>query len=96
MTCTAAPSGLQPLVLQALIRDGFDGLYNTGLDCACVLDDLMPCDAPRLECCSGYRQPLTDEDRAEDYEFRLGAIKRPTPAELEAAGQQRMPIEGPS
>jgi len=92
-TCTRLLDGLQPLALQALERGGFDGLFNDDLDCACVLEDLMPCDSPCMECCPGYRQPLTDEDRADDCEFRLGAVRHPTPQELEDAGQQRLEVD---
>ena len=90
MTCTPVPDGLQPLVLQTLDRDGYHGLYNLKLDCDCYLNDLMPCGDPCMECCPGYLQPLTDEDRIDDIRFRIGSTKHPTPEELEAAGQQTL------
>lgn len=91
MTCTTVPDGLQPLVLQALDRGSFDGLYNEDIDCACKLDDLMPCDAPCMECRPGYLQPLTREERVdEDLDFRIGPTKHPTTRELEALGQLRL------
>ena len=90
MTCTPVPDGLQPLVLQTLDRDGYQGLYNTRLDCDCHVNDLMPCDAPCMECCPGYLQPLTAEDRADELDFRIGPTKHPSPAELEGQGQQRL------
>jgi hypothetical protein len=102
MTCTPVPDGLQPLVLQALEKSCFDGLYlqpssgypgGEGADagCACLLDDLMPCDAPCMECRPGYLQPLTHEERiAGDVDFRIGPTKHLTPEELEAAGQQTL------
>ena len=101
MSCTPVPDGLQPLVLQALEKGGFDGLYlepssgyaGEGGDdgCACKLDDLMPCDAPCMECRPGYLQPLTHEQRVEeDLDFSIGPTKHPSAEELEAQGQQRL------
>ena len=102
MSCTPVPDGLQPLVLQALEKGGFDGLYlepSSGYageggdtwDCACTLADLMPCDAPCMECRPGYLQPLTHAERVEqDLDFRIGPTKHPTADELEALGQQRL------
>ncbi|WP_252178367.1 hypothetical protein [Endozoicomonas sp. 4G] len=98
---TPVPDGLQPLVLQALEHGGFDGLYlesssgyaGEGGDagCACTLADLMPCDAPCMECRPGYLQPLTHAERVEqDLDFRIGPTKHPTADALEALGQQRL------
>lgn len=91
MTQTPLPDGLQPMVLQVLETNGYDGLFNEapGYDCACKLDDLMPCDAPQMECRPGYLQRLTPAQEAE-YEFLIDATKPPTADELEAAGQQRL------
>ena len=63
------------IVRKYLTDNGFDGLFcDCGIDCACKVDDLMPCDHPSTDCTAGYLQPLTDEDD-EDYGFRIGLVK---------------------
>lgn len=44
--------------LREIVRDwlkccGFDGLFNYG-NCACSVDDLMPCCEPSPDCMAGY------------------------------------------
>lgn len=56
---------LKDFIAQSLRKDGYDGLYNAGIECACLLDDLMPCGEPGIdECCAGYRCECTDESCA--------------------------------
>ena len=38
-----------------LQENGFEGL--TGDDCGCEIGDLMPCDAPNINCEPGYKVP---------------------------------------
>jgi len=45
-----------------LLEDGYDGLLNTGTDCGCRLDDLMPCGEPGENCEPGYAGPGLNED----------------------------------
>ena len=42
------------IVKSYLKQNGFDGLYSPA-ECACELDDLMPCDEPRPNCKPGYK-----------------------------------------
>jgi len=50
---------------------GFDGLFdgNTGEDtCACLVDDLFPCDSPGENCKAGYKVPC---DCGEKHGFHI-------------------------
>ena len=38
------------IVKEYLIQNGYDGLYNTAGECACLIEDLTPCS----EVCSDY------------------------------------------
>lgn len=41
-----------------LKNNGYDGLYSGLGDCACDLDDLVPCDDPDVnDCTAGYKIP---------------------------------------
>ena len=44
---------IKAIVEQYLISNGYDGLYSL-YDCACKLDDLMPCLEIRSDCTAGY------------------------------------------
>jgi hypothetical protein len=46
------------LTREWLREHGYDGLFNYDA-CACLLDDLMPCDDPRPTCRAGYKTPCT-------------------------------------
>lgn len=46
---------VKDIVREYLADHGYDGLYNAELDCACLTDDLGPCDDWRADCCPGYK-----------------------------------------
>jgi hypothetical protein len=46
-------------------RAKFDGLVCVG-QCACLIDDLAPCDEIQLDCTAGYKEPC-DNDCHEDH-----------------------------
>lgn len=52
----------------------FDGLFSTEIDCACDLEDLMPCDEPCPSCEAGYKtknppgKVEVDSDCSPEYE----------------------------
>ncbi len=48
------------MVRAQLIAGGYDGLYCPG-ECACLVDDLAPCDEINSACEAGYREDC-DED----------------------------------
>jgi len=52
---------VKKIISQWLISEGFDGLYNTGLECACGLENLIPCESDPSECLPGYRNPCDIE-----------------------------------
>jgi len=45
---------LKDLTLSSLTKRGFDGLFSADGECACKLDYLMPCHAPKVDCAAGY------------------------------------------
>jgi len=53
---------IQELVAASLRAQGYDGLFNPGDECACILNDLMPCDEPSINCVAGFRGPPRDDD----------------------------------
>jgi len=55
---------LKDLTVTALTKKGFDGLFSADGECACKLDDLMPCHAPKVDCTAGY----ISEGRVDDVQ----------------------------
>ena len=45
---------IRDIVKEHLQEKGYEGLYNWDAECACKLDDLMPCDQGYQECEAGY------------------------------------------
>ena len=62
---------IRALVAQCLSDKGYDGLWND-CDCACRLDDLMPCSAFCGDCRPGYLQPHGGDP---ETEFRIGLLR---------------------
>lgn len=48
---------VRKILEQHLDRHGFDGLWNSNIECGCLLDDLCPCDNIDLDCEPGYKIP---------------------------------------
>ena len=48
---------VRALVQAGLKAGGFDGLWNCDGECACLVDDLCPCDEPCIDCQAGYKAP---------------------------------------
>jgi len=45
-------------ILESYLKEhGFDGLYAPGGECACLIGDLVPCDANCFDCEAGYKAP---------------------------------------
>ena len=53
------------IVLGYLKENGYDGLFNDSHECACVLDDLVPCCESIGDCQPGYKVPCDCGDH--DY-----------------------------
>lgn len=60
------------IVGKYLVANGFDGLYNESIDCACKIDDLAPCGGISMGCTAGYIQPL---EPYSEYDFVIGERK---------------------
>ena len=52
--------------MEYLKANGFDGLFNDN-DCACSINDLMPCDEPGLDCQPGFKFPCPEDCGEHDY-----------------------------
>jgi len=68
---------VKEIIKDYLIEKGYDGLYSAG-NCACKIDDLIPCQDSCENCCAGYL--LTDEDslrdaKIEGWDFVIGEQK---------------------
>lgn len=52
-----------------LEENGYDGLWNSDMECACLMNDLCPgCECPDNECEPGYRK---DCDCEEEHQFHV-------------------------
>lgn len=62
---------VKEIIENFLVANGYDGLYNEDVDCACKLDDLMPCGYSSPECKAGYLIQVE-----EDGSFFIGKCKK--------------------
>jgi len=53
---------------------GYDGLYSDN-ECACKLDDLVPCGELQLDCRAGYLTPCDGTCAPGDCDFHISATK---------------------
>lgn len=65
------------MVREALQRDGYDGLSNYLIGCACRLDDLASCDEPSRDCEAGWERPGCDEGCGDGCDFHIVPGRRP-------------------
>jgi len=79
----ALPEYLSEIVAEWLSTHGYDGLCNDG-GCACLLGDLMPCDAPLADCQPGVEVP----PHGADAQFRVESGHPPHPAPRIAKGEE--------
>ncbi len=49
------------IVRRYLEKNGYDGLFNPWMGCACKLDDLFPCDVNDGMCQPGHFVPCPDD-----------------------------------
>ncbi len=61
---------VKQIVKEYLVEHGYDGLY--GEECACLIEDLAPCDEMCYDCSPGYKQPC---DCEEEHDFHVGREK---------------------
>lgn len=62
------PKTVLEIVTDYLRLRGYDGLYSPD-DCACVLEDLVPCGEMRTACRAGVRMPC---DCGEGCDWHVG------------------------
>lgn len=66
---------IHEIVTEYLKARGYDGLYRPD-QCACVLDDLMPCGEPSPDCEVGYKVPCHGDCEFGDHcDWHVGAEK---------------------
>jgi len=54
---------LRAILKEYLEKNEYEGLVNVDLECGCSLEDLMPCDAPCVNCEAGHKE--RQEENAE-------------------------------
>ena len=59
---------VKEIIEQYLRTNGFDGLFSE-VECACGIDDLVPCDGPCDRCRPGYRVPCPPD--CGEHEFHI-------------------------
>ena len=60
------------ILIEWLEKNDYDGLYVAG-ECACTLDDMMPCDGEHMsECEAGYMQKCD----CGDHDYHIGGEKQ--------------------
>jgi len=71
------------MVESYLYKHGYTGLYNSEVECGCVMRDLMPCTEPhQVDCKAGYERKCNNS-RCECTGFHVGPrpprVRKPTP-----------------
>jgi hypothetical protein len=63
------------MVKDYLIKNNYDGLFNSVSECACCIkDELEPCGEIMNNCQAGYFQKLT-ESQKKDFDYMIGGKK---------------------
>ena len=55
------------IVEDYLKRNGFDGLYNSELECGCSISNLNPCGDIKNDCTAGYQVEAPPKDDYDNY-----------------------------
>jgi len=69
-------TNVKDIIREYLVANGYDGLFNFDGECACLLDDLMPCEQCCDECIPGYRA----DDPTGEYDFLMQSERPPAGA----------------
>ena len=65
-------------IIEAWLKEnGYDGLY--GEECACRIDDLMPCEEPGTDCEAGYEGPCDGTCEYAPCDFHIYKNKEDIP-----------------
>lgn len=62
---------VKEIVEDYLKKHGYDGLYQEDLECACLIEDLFPCETVG-DCLPGYKGPC---DCGDDCRFHIYGSK---------------------
>lgn len=62
---------VKEIVKEYLVKHKYDGLYVPG-ECACKLDDFVPCDEISMDCKAGY---FIKGDPNDGFDFHIGPKK---------------------
>ena len=65
---------LHEIAAEWLKTNGYDGLFLVS-ECACEIDELMPCGEPHPDCEAGYK---TKDNPDSGYDFMIGPEKEAT------------------
>ena len=57
---------LWEIVAEWLKENGYDGLVDEDMECACLVSELMPCGEPKPGCMAGYKKEV---DPSTGYDF---------------------------
>ena len=73
---------IRDIVKDWLEENGYTGLFHDSGECACKIDDLMPCDGPCLECEAGYVVSATDDEGEPGFR-----VSRTKPEQITEGGE---------
>ncbi|MDO8506958.1 MAG: hypothetical protein Q7S53_00105 [bacterium] len=65
-------STIEYIVMCFLKTNKRTGLYNKTRECACGIDDLMPCENPQATCRAGYKVMCTPDCDHNGRKIRVG------------------------
>jgi hypothetical protein len=77
---------IKEIVENHLKEGGFEGLYNSDIQCACELEDLAPCAQMQDDCEPGYK---CECDCGENCDYHISAEK---PEEGNDCGEEKTKI----
>lgn len=69
---------VKEIVRKHLEREGFDGLFNTEGECACLCGDLAPCGTMNELCEEGYRVECAGCELGAEPHWHIVGIKPET------------------
>jgi len=64
---------VKELVEQWLRLSGYDGLWNAAGECACDLEDLIPCGEDFANCTPGFKMPCPPG--CAEHNFHIGSLE---------------------
>ena len=59
------------IVKEYLMKNHFDGLYNSELECGCPISNLNPCGDFNSNCTAGYQVEASKTSFGTDYDYYI-------------------------